>query len=392
MAGDETADRLRALFALAVARAQPRVTDFPISADLLKAGRVGVVALGKAAAGMMQAWLAAFALAGGRAGALSGVCVAPHGTDLSGYCWPAGIVRMTARHPVPDEASVAAARAALELAAGLGTGDVLVALISGGGSALMTLPVAGETLDSLQAQTAQLLASGAPIGEINARRRALCTIKGGGLGRAALPARVESFVLSDIPGDRLEDVASGPTAGCGALHMTGSAGASLAAAAAQGTAWGWRVVSLGDGVEGEARAVARDHAGLAARFARKGATLLILSGGETGVSVRGTGRGGRNSEYALALALELERARCAAFGLAADTDGIDGRGPQAGAWFDPDTLVRARAAGLDPEGALADNDSGTFFDRLGQTVMTGQTGTNVNDFRAILVPPEAVEG
>jgi hydroxypyruvate reductase len=309
---------------------------------------------------------------------------------------------------------------------GLTADDFVLALISGGGSALLAAPAPGLTLADKQEVNRQLLASGAPIGEMNCVRKHLSALKGGRLAARAHPARLLSLVISDVPGDDPATVASGPTvadpttaadaraiiARC-RLKLPGHVEAflatpeaetpkpgdprlvraetrliaapalSLAAAAALARSEGWTVVDLGDRVEGEAREVARDHARLA--LAQRGRTV-VLSGGETTVTLKGKGRGGRNSEYALALAIALAGAPGIS-AIACDTDGIDGSEDNAGALIGPDTLARARALGLDPQAFLDDNDAYGFFSALGDLVVTGPTLTNVNDFRAILIAP-----
>jgi hydroxypyruvate reductase len=335
-----------------------------------------------------------------------------------------------AAHPVPDAAGVAATRRMLDLLAGLGEGDVVLALISGGGSALLCAPAAGITLAEKQALTRDLLASGAPIGDINGIRKEISAVKGGRLAAAAWPAPMLALMISDVPGDDPGDIASGPTVG----HRGDAARAlatlerwrvtppasvaaflkaggdpvlpedarlsrvknvicaapaqSLAAAAELARAAGHSVDILGDAIEGEAREVATAHAALAlrARGLHAGGPRVILSGGELTVTRRGDGVGGPNAEYALALALALGGAP-GIYAIACDTDGVDGAAEVAGAIIGPDTLARARAAGVDAARALATNDAHSFFGRIGAQVVTGPTLTNVNDFRAILVQP-----
>jgi hydroxypyruvate reductase len=334
-----------------------------------------------------------------------------------------------AAHPLPDAAGQAAAREALFLAHGLGENDRLIALISGGGSALMAAPAAGITLADKQGITAALLKSGAAISEINRIRKHLSAIKGGWLAKAAYPARVETLLVSDIPGDDAAMVASGPTLGdptsggealallqqygiepgeairahlmdpasdtpdpedaCfagGRVTIVARAAESQAAAAEKARALGLRPLILGDDIEGEARDVARDHARLAIQEAEKGeGPLIILSGGETTVTLRGkSGSGGRNTEYALALAVALEGA-AEIHAIAIDTDGVDGASNAAGAMINPTTLQRAKKKGLDPAAMLDAHDSASLFAALGDLVVTGPTLTNVNDFRALLV-------
>lgn len=414
---DEAAARavLRALFAAAVAAVS---ADACMPARLPPCrGRRVVIAAGKAAAAMMQ-------VAEARADApLTGLVVTRAGHWPPG--WPAAgsaIVTIEAGHPVPDAQSVHAAHRALALAGGLGVDDALLVLLSGGGSALLAAPVAGVSLADKQAVTRALLHSGAPIAEVNLVRRQLSAIKNGGLAAAAAAAEVTSWIISDVPGDDPARVASGPTIADGStpadaraivarygLALPASVTAALSRpappAAAQGgtvrilarardaldaaagvaRAAGYRVVDLGDAVEGEARTVGAAHGALARRLAAEGGRIAILSGGETGVTVRNpAGRGGRNLEYLLGLAIALDGA-AGITALAGDSDGIDGTEDAAGAIVTPGTLMRARAAGLDPAAQLDANDACPLFDRIGDLIRTGPTRTNVNDIRAILI-------
>jgi len=341
-----------------------------------------------------------------------------------GYARPCkGIEIVEAAHPVPDEAGVAATARMLDLLATCGPDDFVLALISGGGSALLIQPADGIALSEKQALTQALLASGAPIGEINGIRKEISAVKGGRLAVVAHPARMLALLISDVPGDDPGDIASGPTVGhtgdaaraLAALDHWGvtppasirsflEAGGdpirpddprlarvenvivaapaqSLEAAATMAQAQGCSVEILGDAIEGEAREVARDHAARA--LAAKG-PLVFLSGGELTVTRRGDGVGGPNAEYALALALALDGA-ADIHGIACDTDGVDGAAEVAGALIGPETLARARADGIEPEDALARNDAHSFFAAIGGQVVTGPTLTNVNDFRAILI-------
>ena len=402
---------LRALFARAVAVADP-MQSLAGFLPQRPQGRVVVVGAGKASARMAEAVEAAW-------GPCEGLVITRYG-----YARPcAGIEIACAAHPVPDAAGVAATRAMLDLLAGLGAGDFVLALISGGGSALLCAPAGAITLDEKQALTRDLLASGAPIGDINGIRRQISAVKGGRLAAAAHPATMLALLVSDVPGDDPADIASGPTVGdsgdaaraLAALDRWGvvpapaiaaflAAGGdpvrpddprlarvtnvicaapaqSLAAAADIARAQGLAVDILGDAIEGEARDIARAHAALA-RTTRPG--TLILSGGELTVTRRGDGIGGPNAEYALALALALGGA-AGIHALACDTDGVDGAAEVAGAVIGPDTLSRARALGLDARAALDRNDAHGFFAAIDGQVVTGPTLTNVNDFRAILV-------
>ena len=384
-------------------------------------GMVTVLGAGKASAAM------ALALERTWGEPMRGLVIVPDGYGAA--CRHVEIVE--AAHPVPDERGLAAARRILKMAQSLDEEDFLLAPISGGGSALMTAPAAGIPLADMQALGRDLLRCGADIGEINTVRRHISAIKGGRLAAAAWPARTLALLLSDVPGDDPAAIASGPTVGdptsCrdarailrkyglappasirawlddprsqtpspgderlsrSDWRMIATPARALSAAAARARALGLNVLNLGDEITGEARAVARHHARLARAMACAAHPMkrpaLILSGGETSVTVRGKGKGGRNCEYALALAIALGGAG-GIHALAADTDGLDGFTAAAGAMITPRTLRRARAAGLSPRAALLANDSGSLFARLGDLVHTGPTLTNVNDFRAILV-------
>jgi glycerate 2-kinase len=327
-----------------------------------------------------------------------------------------------AAHPIPDEASVAAAQEMIGLVAGLGKNDLVVALISGGGSSLLCLPRQGVSLEGLRGINHQLLRSGATIREINAVRKSLSAIKGGRLLAKCAPARVVSYILSDVPGDDPAEVSSGPTVpprdetidpfnviekyGIALsdsvrqaileprfpliypeheTRIVGSSLRSLEAAAEVAKGFGVRAEILSDSVEGEAREVARDQARLALEFfadrSPLDAPVVLLSGGETSVAVRGDGVGGRNVEFLASLARELA-GHAHIYAVAADTDGVDGAVETAGAVIDPSTFERA---GSRLNEALARNDCHTLFAELGDAVVTGPTLTNVNDFRAILV-------
>ncbi len=406
-------DLLRAMFDAAVAAADPMRC---LAAHLPERppGRVVVVGAGKASARMAEAVEAAW-------GPCDGLVVTRYG-----YARPCrGIEIAEAGHPVPDAAGCSATGRMLQLLRDCGPDDFVLALISGGGSALLNQPARGITLGETQALTRDLLASGAPIGEINGIRKEISAVKGGRLAAAAYPARMLALLISDVPGDRPGDIASGPTVGhegdasraLAALErwdvtpppsiaaflkeggdplppddprlsrvenvIVAAPSQSLAAAAEIARARGYDIDMLGDAVEGEARKIARDHAerALAAHGPR-----VILSGGELTVTRRGNGVGGPNAEYALALALALEGAP-GIHAIACDTDGVDGAAEVAGSLIGPDTLAAARAAGVDPERALARNDAHGFFGAVGGQVVTGPTMTNVNDFRAILVAP-----
>lgn len=411
---------LRAMFAAAVDAAQP-LHCVPPHLPAPPCGRTLVIGAGKASAAMAQA------LERHWPGELSGLVVTRYG-----YAQPCERIEiLEAAHPLPDAAGSAAAARILARCRGLSADDLVICLISGGGSALLPLPGDGVTLADKQAISRALLRSGASIAEINCVRRHLSAIKGGRLAAACHPARVVNLLISDVPGDNPTDIASGPTvadptscaealeivrryaialpAGAEALLASGAgetvkpgdarlAGVTteliatpqmaLEAAAAVARRAGVTPVLLGDSIEGEAREVARVMAAIALQVRRHGqpfpAPCVLLSGGETTVTVRGTGRGGRNVEFLLALALALDGA-AGIHALAGDTDGVDGLVETAGALVAPDTLARAWAKGLRPRERLDDNDAHSFFEALGDTLVSGPTLTNVNDFRAILI-------
>ena len=360
-------------------------------------------------------------------GPLSGLVVTRYG-----YAAPCERIEIVeAAHPVPDAAGYLAARRLMEAVSGLGPDDLVVALISGGGSALLPQPAPGMSLDDEQQVNSALLASGAPIGVMNVIRNELSAIKGGRLAALAHPARVATLVVSDVPGDDPALVASGPTlpmrsSRAEARHLVSlynlelppaaqavlagednlppqpgdqrfardtvqtvaSAAISLEAAAAQAATQGVSAHILSDAVEGEAREVAKVHAALAREIATRqrpfAKPAVLLSGGETTVTIRGNGRGGRNAEFLLGLAIAIDGLEGVS-ALAADTDGIDGAGDNAGAYADGSSAGRMRAAGIDPRAALANNDAYNAFRAIGDLFITGPTGTNVNDFRAIVI-------
>ena len=411
---------LRSVFAAAVAAADP-LRAVPLFLPPPTKGRTVVVGAGKAAAAMARAvedhWQ----------GELSGLVVTRYGHGLP----TSRIEVVEASHPVPDAAGMAAAGRIRDLVTGLTPDDLVLCLISGGGSALLALPAPGITLDDKQTVGRQLLRSGANIREFNCVRKHLSAIKGGRLAEAARPARVVTFLISDVPGDDPSVIASGPTvpdpstreealavlrkyavdpppavlehlrcpaaetpkpgAACfdgNEVHLIATPQQALEAAAAEARRQGVPALILGNSIEGEARDVALVHAGIARPIAAHGqphlAPCLVLSGGETSVTVCGAGRGGRNAEFLLALGLALD-GHPGVHAIACDTDGIDGVEDNAGAVLSPDTLQRADALGLDAAARLADNDAYAFFAALGDLVVTGPTRTNVNDFRAILV-------
>jgi glycerate 2-kinase len=358
---------------------------------------------------------------------LTGIAVTRHG-----YSRPTQVIEIIeAGHPVPDAAGLSAAERVLALAESAEAGDLVLVLLSGGASANWIAPVYGVSLEDKQTLTRALLASGATIGEINTVRKHLSRIKGGRLAARTFPARVVSLAISDVPGDDPSIIGSGPTVpdastladaraiiaarqlhppaaiiaalndpanespkpgdtafAHSAFHIVARPAEALAAAAEVARAAGYEPVLLGADLEGEAREVAAEHAHLALRFAREGRRAVILSGGELTVTLKGDGRGGPNQEYALALAVALS-GRQGISAVAADTDGTDGGGgaasDPAGAFVDETTLPRARGFGLDPARFLADNDSTTFFQQIGDLLAPGPTCTNVNDLRAIVV-------
>ncbi|MFZ4876766.1 glycerate kinase type-2 family protein [Janthinobacterium sp. Mn2066] len=411
---------LKAMFSAAIEAAQPSHCVPPHLPPVPK-GRLIVIGAGKASAAMAQAveqhW----------PGPLSGLVVTRYG-----YAVPCQRIEIAeAAHPVPDAAGMDAARRILALVSNLSPDDTVLCLISGGGSSLLALPLDGVTLEDKQALNRALLVSGANIGEMNCVRRHLSAIKGGRLAAACYPAKVVTLAISDVPGDKLGDIASGPTVGdattcADALaivrrygivlpdsiravlesgrgesvkpedprlantHTTLIATPQMALEAAAGVARAAGVTPyiLGDSLEGEAREVGKVMAGMAQQAARRGqpfaAPCVLLSGGETTVTVRGTGRGGRNVEFLLALGIALD-GEANVFALAGDTDGVDGQEDIAGAVLAPDTLQRAWSLGIKPRDSLDDNDGHGFFQALGDAVITGPTLTNVNDFRAVLV-------
>ncbi|GGC47188.1 glycerate kinase type-2 family protein [Chelatococcus reniformis] len=416
---------LRALFDAAVAAAQPATTLARHLPGPVK-GRTIVVGAGKASAAMARALEDAWA------GPLGGLVVTRYGHSVP--CRAIEVVE--AAHPVPDAAGLDAASRILAMVSGLTADDQVIALISGGGSALMALPAPGIGLDDKQAVARALLKSGASIDEMNCVRKHLSAVKGGRLAAAAYPARMLTLLISDVPGDDPAVIGSGPTVGdpttaADALavlkkyRITAPAPvlsrlraaddetpkpddprlarartitiatpqASLEAAAAVARAAGVTPLILSDAVEGEAREVAKVFAAVARQAALRGQPAappcVLLSGGETTVTVRGDGRGGRNVEFLLALAVALD-GRADVYALAADTDGVDGAEDVAGALVTPDTLARAARLGIDGKACLADNDGHSFFETLGDQVITGPTLTNVNDFRAILVVAQQV--
>lgn len=402
-------DFLRGLFDCAVRVADPMqslAAVLPPKPD----SRVVVIGAGKASARMAEAVEAEW-------GPCDGLVITRYGYARA--CQ--GIEIVEASHPVPDAAGEVATKRLLALLDTVGEGDFVLALISGGGSALLCAPVDGVSLQEKQVLTADLLASGAPIGTMNGIRKEISAVKGGRLAAAAYPAQMLALLISDVPGDDPGDIASGPTVGHDGsadralieLDKWGVVPApsiqrylaeggdpvlpndprlartenviyaapsqSLSAAAERARATGYTVEMLGDSIEGEARDVAADHAALALKAAPG---TVILSGGELTVTRRGKGIGGPNAEYALALAIALN-GKDNIHAIACDTDGVDGAAEVAGAVIGPETLSKATT--LTPEHALATNDAHSFFASIGDQVVTGPTLTNVNDFRAILI-------
>ncbi len=414
---------LRQMFAAAVSAAQP-ASCLPPFLPMPPRGRLVVIGAGKASAEMARVVEAHWP------GPLSGLVVTRYGYEAP--C--ARIEILTAAHPVPDDKGLDAARRMLALVSGLSADDTVLCLISGGGSALLPLPLADLTLADKQAINRALLASGATISEMNCVRRHLSAIKGGRLAAACHPARVETLLISDVPGDHPGDIASGPTVadpstcadalaivarygvplppaarrlletGAGEsvkpgdprlagsnCHFIATPAMALEAAARLGREAGYAVYLLGDSLEGEARDMGKVMAGMVRNVAHHAQPFkppcILLSGGESTVTVRGTGRGGRNVEFLLSLGVALD-GQAGVWALAGDTDGVDGVEEIAGAVLTPDALARAWAKGIRPRDALDNNDGHSFFGALGNAVITGPTLTNVNDFRAILIDAE----
>ena len=388
----------------------------------LGGGRLVVIGAGKASAAMAQALESHW-----RGPALQGLVVTRYG-----YAVPCKYIEIVeAAHPVPDEAGHAAAQRMLAMVQGLSAEDTVICLISGGGSSLLALPLDGISLEDKKAVNRALLKSGATINEMNCVRRHLSGIKGGRLAAACSPAKVITLVISDVPGDDPINIASGPTVGDpttkedalevirrykldlplsviqalasesaesvkpqdprllnSQLRIIATPQMALEAAAQVAKRSGYTPYILGDALEGEARDLGKALAGIAIQIARKSqpfeAPCVLLSGGETTVTLRGDGRGGRNVEFLLSLALTLD-GQAGVSALAADTDGVDGQEEIAGAIIDEQTLARARAKGLHPPQELDNNNGHGFFQALGDSVVCGPTLTNVNDFRVILI-------
>ncbi|MGQ3054539.1 MAG: glycerate kinase type-2 family protein [Roseateles sp.] len=420
---------LRQLYDVAVERALPArvlAAHLPPPPDPRK-GRTLVLGAGKAGGSMAQALEAAWPTEA----PLSGLVITRYGHVPKGWR-PRRLQVVEAAHPVPDAAGLAATEKLLALTRGLTADDLVICLISGGGSALLSLPAAGLTLADKQAVNRALLSSGATIGEMNCVRKHLSAIKGGRLAAACAPARVLTLAISDVPGDDPAVIASGPTVAdastCAdalaicrryrldlpdAARAGLSSGAfetpkpgdpalaghelivlstpqmSLDAAAACARQQGLAAHVLSDEIEGESRVIGGMHAAVARAVARRGQPFarpcVILSGGETTVTVgAGMGKGGRATEFLLGCALALQ-GEPGVYALAADTDGIDGVGSHAGALLTPTSLARARALGLNPRALLDGHDSASFFAPLGDLLVPGPSFTNVNDFRALLI-------
>jgi glycerate 2-kinase len=419
---------LMSLYDAAWTTAHPRKCVPPHLPGVPKGGRIQIIGAGKASAAMAQATERHY-IAQGVRNHVSGFVSTRHGFGL-----PTELIEIIeAGHPVPDANSISGAARAIEAAKAAGPGDLVLVLFSGGASALWAAPVAGVAFEAKQRLTKQLLRSGAPISEMNCVRKHLSRIKGGKLAAAAYPARLLTLAISDVPGDHPDEIGSGPTVGdrssladaravltkwgitpdpeiAAALadpanetvkpgdpklaasdyKIVAAPKASIEAAAGIARKAGYRVIALGDSLEGEARDVAAAHARLALDHHRKGEKVAIMSGGELTVTVRGNGAGGPNQEYALSLvqALAGTPGICA---LAGDTDGTDGGGGSAtdpaGAVVLPSTHARAADLNLNPATFLANNDSTGFFRHLDGLILCGPTQTNVNDFRVILIDP-----
>jgi glycerate 2-kinase len=418
--------QLCSLFDAAVAAAQPALC-LPPHLPTRPKGRTIVIGAGKASAAMARA------LEDHWDGPLEGLVITRYGYEVA--CERIQIVQ--AAHPVPDAAGLRATQRIQELVSGLTADDLVIALISGGGSSLLVAPGDGLTLQDKQALNTALLKSGATISEMNCVRRHLSAIKGGRLAAACHPAQVLTLLISDVPGDNPIDIASGPTVAdpttcADALaiinryrielppavrallqsaegesvkpgdarlaraetRMITAPQMALEAAAQVARAAGLTPYILGDSLEGEARDLGKALAGIARQVAVHGqpfqAPCVLLSGGESTVTLRGKGRGGRNVEFLLALGVALD-GLASVYALAGDTDGVDGAEEIAGAMLTPDTLARAWAAGINPRASLDANDGHGFFQALGDSVITGPTLTNVNDFRAILIEADPAQ-
>jgi glycerate 2-kinase len=414
---------LEKMFAAAIEAAQP-AHCIPQHLPEVPRGRLVVIGAGKASAAMARA------VEDNWPGELTGLVVTRYGYGVP--CERIEIIE--AAHPVPDAAGIAAAGRIHEFVTHLTADDTVLCLISGGGSSLLAMPLGTITLEDKQAVSRALLKSGASISEMNCVRRHLSAIKGGRLAALCYPAKVVTLLISDVPGDNPCDIASGPTVGdpttcadalaiirrygielpahvreileSGAgesvkpddpdltnidTHMIATPQMALEAAAKVAAEAGYIAHILGDSIEGEARDVGKVMAGMVLQVVRQGqpfkAPCILLSGGESTVTVRGNGRGGRNVEFLLSLGVALD-GQAGIYALAGDTDGVDGLEEIAGAYLAPDSLKRAWAQGIRPKDSLDNNDGHGFFSALGDSIITGPTLTNVNDFRAILITGE----
>ena len=410
---------LEAMFRAAVEAALPSLC-VPANLPPRPKGRTIIIGAGKASGAMAKA------VEDSWDGPLEGLVVTRYG-----YRVPTTRLEVVeAAHPVPDAAGREAAKRIFDLVQGLTKDDLVLCLISGGGSALLALPPEGLTLEDKQAMNKALLKSGATISEMNTVRKHLSAIKGGRLAAAASPAKVVALMISDVPGDDPSIIASGPTVvdpstnadALGIIEkysieipkavrerlrnadetpkpgdyrlafveniMIATPQASLDAAAEVARRAGVTPVILGDSIEGESRDVALVHAGIARQCAMRGQPeappCVLISGGETTITLKGKGKGGRNTEFLLALAIALN-SMDGIYAVAGDTDGVDGSEDNAGALIDPTTLARAAKAGINAKAMLADNDPWNFFNKIGDLLVTGPTLTNVNDFRAVLI-------
>jgi len=423
---EQQRETLMQLLEAAVAAANPLLCVPPALPEPPIKGKLIILGAGKGSAPMVRAAEQHY-LDRDEPVAITGCVV-----TRTGFALPTRVIEMIeAGHPVPDKNSARAAMRALEIANSANENDLVLILMSGGASALWSAPVDGVTLEEKQQLTRALLASGAPINEINCVRKHLSKIKGGELAHAAAPARVITLAISDVPGDDPSAIGSGPSVGdttslkdarqilanrnvdvppsiTSALEtsdnetptpddpsfadneyiLVSRPADALQSAAKIASQLGYEVQMLGDAIEGEAREVAREHGALALECKARGNRTALLSGGEFTVTVTGNGKGGPNQEYELALAETLDGASGIS-ALAADTDGIDGGegspSDPAGAIVDPTTIARAKKHGLNPAKFLQNNDSTGFFGTIGDLVIIGPTGTNVNDFRVILV-------
>lgn len=418
---------LRRMFDAAIDAAQPSLC-VPRHLPAPPRGRLVVIGAGKASAAMARA------VEDNWGSELTGVVVTRYGYSVP--CRRIEIIE--AAHPVPDAAGLAASERILQAVQGLRPDDLVLCLISGGGSSLLVRPLPGLTLEDKQAVNRALLKSGATIREMNCVRRHLSAVKGGRLGAACHPAKLLTLLISDVPGDDPVNIASGPTVadpttcadalailaryaievpasvrtiladGRGEslkpadprlagsqLRLIATPQMALEAAAAVAREAGIAPLILGDSIEGEARDVGKVMAGIARQVVTHGQPCappcVLLSGGETTVTVRGEGRGGRNVEFLLALGIALDR-QSGVYAIAGDTDGVNGTEEVAGAYLAPDSLERALSQGINARGSLANNDGHSFFAALGDAVITGPTLTNVNDFRAILITHRAASG